>query len=100
MSKLVNDRVEVNLAEPEEPTEDSTTHNVKKCKKDFDWDNEKSDEHASHEENTWQRSRRTNRTAVRQERMQRNKTPSECGMCHNSITKDVVIIRKAKTTNW
>ena len=110
MSELVDDKVGVNFVEPEEPMGDATTCNMKKCKKDLHWNEEKSDEHTWHKMNAaevtknkldyCEKEKKTKEVPVASEDNAGagdNQALSKCGMCCNSIAKDVVIIRKTKS---
>ena len=112
MRELVNDRVEVNFAEPEEPMGDVTMLNEKKCEKGLDRNIEKLDECAQCETNTVEVTKNKSDCCETKKKPKEipvvsehdagagdDQTLRKCGMCHDSIAKDIVIIRKAKRTN-
>ena len=112
MSELVNDRVGVNFMEPEEPMGDVTMQDMKKCEKDLDQNNKKLDGYAQCGANTVEVTNNKSDCCETKKKPKEipvvsecdagagdEQTLSKCGMCHNSVTKDIMIIREAKRTN-
>ena len=112
MRESVNDGVGVDFVEPEEPMRDATMLNMKKCEKGLDRNNEKSDECAQCKANAAEVTKNKSDCCETKKKSKEILVVSEhdagagddqmlrkCGMCCDSIEKNVVTIREAKRTN-
>ena len=112
MRESVNDRVGVDFTEPEEPMGDAMTLNKKKCKKGLDQNGKKSDECARCGANTVEVTKNKLDCCETKKKPKEipvvsehdagagdDQTLRKCRMCCDSITKDIVTIRKAARTN-
>ena len=108
----MNDGVGVNFVEPEEQMGDAMTLNMKKCEKGLDRDVEKSAECAQCRANTAEVTKNKSDCCETKKKPKEipvvsehdagagdDQTLRKCRMCCDSVTRDIVIIREAKTIN-